>query len=256
MKKNNVWILGPCSMYPLETYLETAKKLSAIMGDREWYYKGSFDKANRSKISGERGPGLNEARTYFERVKKENPGIKLITDVHETYQVKELVGLVDCIQVPAFLCRQTDILSECAKHFDTIFVKKGQWMTPKNTVHIAEKIKAVNPTAKVWLGERGTTFNGEMIVNFRHVPLYNEYFDRVIFDVTHSTQYENSGGCNAGDSKLAQKYLLIAPTMEYGGIFAETHPRPKESITDGDCMIPLDEFEKVFFEFDQLHQRK
>ncbi len=120
-----VWIVGPCSMENEELYLETAGKLCELMEGREWYYKSSFDKANRTAIQGRRGPGLEEGLRFLQLARDKFPGIRLTTDVHETYQVRQLEGLVEVIQIPAFLCRQTDLLIECGKYFDIIHIKKG-----------------------------------------------------------------------------------------------------------------------------------
>ena len=122
MKK--VWIVGPCSMESIDFYLESARTIYKAMKGRDWYFKASYDKANRTSLYGGRGPGMEEGIEAFKLVKQEFPDIKLLTDLHETNQVEPLAEYIDCIQIPAFLCRQTDLIVECARHFDKINVKK------------------------------------------------------------------------------------------------------------------------------------
>ena len=137
--KDKVWIVGPCSMESIEFYLDTAKKLYKTMKGKNWYYKASFDKANRTSLYGGRGPGLEDALEAFKLVKQEFPDIKLVTDVHETHQVEKLADYIDCIQIPAFLCRQTDLIVESARHFNFINIKKGQWLGPENMIKSLDK---------------------------------------------------------------------------------------------------------------------
>ena len=136
--KNKIWILGPCSLEDENTFLATFNHLSSIMTGREWYMKASFDKANRTSLKGGRGPGLNYCLDVWRQLKKDNPDVKLLTDVHETHQVEKLAEVIDCVQIPAFLSRQTDLIVECAKNFNKINVKKGQWLGPNNLslIHI------------------------------------------------------------------------------------------------------------------------
>lgn len=242
----NTFILGPCAMETKDMYLETAKYLSNIMGNREWIYKSSFDKANRSSINGSRGCGYDEAIEWFKEVKSLIPGIKLTTDVHEVWQVEKLHGLIDVIQIPAFLCRQTDLLVESARYADVVNIKKGQWMSPQNMVQGIDKIKNTNPNCQVWCTERGSQFGyGQLIVDFGSVEFLNQHFDKVIFDVTHSTQRLKSNGRTGGDRDLAVKYLQTAGIFGYDGIFAECHPKPEEAFSDGDCQIKLDDVETI-----------
>jgi len=249
-----VWILGPCSMESSELYLNTAKELARIMKGKNWYYKASFDKANRHAIYGKRGLGLKECLALFKKVKKVVPGIKLLTDIHEPHQAKLLAPYIDCIQIPALLCRQTDLLVASGKYFDEVNVKKGQWMSPESVVHSVDKVKSLNPKAKVWLTERGTSFGySKLIVDFSSVPLLHKYFDRVILDTTHSTQYTKNG-FNLGDRGLAERFLLSADIFGYNGIFAETHPKPSEAITDGTSQIFLHRIEKLIESHDQISE--
>ena len=236
----NTYIIGPCS---LENYELSYKVLSTIypyVKDKNFYFKGSFDKANRSSITGKRGPGLEEGLEIFSQLKKDFPGLKVTTDVHETVQVEKLADTIDLIQIPAFLCRQTDLLVECAKHFNTINVKKGQWLSADAMKHAVTKIKEVNPNCQVWLTERGSNFGYDrLIVDFRGVDVMKEFADKVIFDCTHSTQMAGDG-ITGGSRKLAKQYSQAARIFEYDGVFVETHPDPENAISDSGSQVELD----------------
>lgn len=240
------YILGPCSIENYDLFHSIASELVPIMEGKNWYFKGSFDKANRSALHGKRGPGLEDSIRIFKKIKEDFPGIKLTTDVHEVWQVEKLAGIIDLIQIPAFLCRQTDLLVECAKHFDKINVKKGQWMSPQNMIQGVDKIKETNPNAEAWICERGTQFGyGQLIVDFAAVDLLSKHYDKVILDCTHSTQRLKETGRTGGDGKLAKKYFKVADTFEYDGVFAECHPNPPESYSDMDSQIQIDEMKEM-----------
>lgn len=241
-----IWIVGSCSMENEEFFLDNAYNLDNIMKNEDWFLKGSFDKANRSSITGSRGPGLREGIKILTQIKKQIPHIKTTTDVHETYQVKELKEVVDCIQIPAFLCRQTDLLIECARYFNIINIKKGQWISPDNIVKGIDKIKNTNPDAKIWLTERGTQFGyTKLLVDFSIVDFLKKYFDKVIFDCTHSTQRLKENGRTGGDSTLAERYIKAASIFNYDGVFADVHPNPSQSPSDADSQIDLKNFKKI-----------
>lgn len=236
----NVWILGPCSIENAEMYISVGKHLATLMGEKDWYLKASFDKANRSSIDGKRGPGLEESLKIFQEVKQQIPGVKLTTDVHETWQVEKLAGLIDCIQIPAFLCRQTDLIVESARHFPVVNIKKGQWMSPQNMVKGVDKIKNINPDVEAWITERGTQFGyTQLIVDFAAPKVLGKVFDKVLLDCTHSTQRLKPNGRTGGDRDLAEKYLLTAGIFGYDGVFSECHPDPPSAVSDGDSQIEL-----------------
>jgi len=237
---SKVWILGPCSMESREFYLETARELCKIMDGKDWYYKASFDKANRTSLYGGRGPGLEEAILAFEEVKREFPKIKLLTDVHETHQVEKVADVIDCIQIPAFLCRQTDLIVECAKHFDKINVKKGQWLGPDNILKSLDKIKHTNENCEAWLCERGSNLGyDKLIVDFTIVDEIKDKYDKFIFDCTHATQRSRKVHVYQGDRTLAERYVMASSIFNYDGVFAEAHPRPEEAVSDADCQLYL-----------------
>ena len=179
------YILGPCSIEDEDTFLTVAKELSPLMEGKDWYLKGSFDKANRTSIHSNRGPGLDEGIRIMLMAKRFYRNVKIITDIHEASQALPLSDVVDVIQIPAFLCRQTDLLVACAKHFNIINIKKGQWLSADAMKHAVAKIKEVDPTCEVWITERGSNFGYDrLIVDFRGVDVMKEFADKVILDCT------------------------------------------------------------------------
>lgn len=235
----NTFILGPCSIENKDLFYSIATVLYPKMHGKNWYLKGSFDKANRTSIHSDRGPGLTESIEIFDEVKRNFPGIKLSTDVHETWQINRLVGQVDLIQIPAFLCRQTDLVVEAARSFKSINIKKGQWMSAEAMEHIVGKAKDANPNCHVMVSERGSQFGYDrVVVDFRGVDVMKKFADEVILDCTHSTQMSGDG-TTGGDNELAKKYAQAAGIFGYDGVFVETHTNPQKAISDKDSQIEL-----------------
>ena len=240
MNNNYTYILGPCSIENENNFLEVAKTLDGYMGGKDWYLKGSFDKANRTSIHSDRGPGLDEGIRIMQSIKEAYPNIKIVTDIHELSQALPLSDVVDVIQIPAFLCRQTDLLVACAKNFNIINIKKGQWLSADAMKHAVAKIKEVDPNCKVWVTERGSNFGYDrLIVDFRGVDAMKEFADKVILDCTHSTQMAGEG-ITGGSRKLAKQYAQAAKIFEYDGVFIETHPDPDNAISDSESQVELD----------------
>ena len=238
--KNYTYILGPCSIENEDNFLTVAKTLSEHMKGKDWYLKGSFDKANRTSIYSDRGPGLDEGIKIMQMVKEYYPNVKIVTDIHEASQALPLSDVVDVIQIPAFLCRQTDLLIACAKNFNIINIKKGQWLSADAMKHAVRKIKEVDPTCEVWVTERGSNFGYDrLIVDFRGVDIMKEFADKVILDCTHSTQMAGEG-ITGGSRKLAKQYAQAAKIFEYDGAFIETHPDPDNAISDSASQVELD----------------
>jgi 2-dehydro-3-deoxyphosphooctonate aldolase (KDO 8-P synthase) len=216
------------------------------MSGKDFYFKGSFDKANRSSITGKRGPGLEESMEIFKQLKKDFPDVKFTTDVHETHQVEKISEVIDLVQIPAFLCRQTDLLVESARLFNKVNIKKGQWMSPQNMVKGIDKLKTINPSCEVWICERGTSLGySQLVVDFAAVDILKEYFDKVILDCTHSAQLTKSNGRIGGNPRLAERYYKSADIFEYDGVFVEAHPTPSLSYSDADSVLPLRTMEKL-----------
>jgi 2-dehydro-3-deoxyphosphooctonate aldolase (KDO 8-P synthase) len=239
----NTYIVGPCSLESFEVACEVLDAIIPKMEGKEWYFKGSFDKANRTNIKGDRGPRLDEGILIFKKIKDKYPNVKLITDIHESYQADLLKDYVDAIQIPAFMCKQTDLILAAAHNFDIINIKKGQWVDPKTIVGSISKVHSINPNAKVWVTERGSQFGyGQLLVDFGNVEYLKQHFDKVILDVGHSTQRVKENGRNGGDYKLALKYLKAAPIFDYDGVFVEVHPDPLNAISDQDSQIKVNKF--------------
>lgn len=242
---SKTWILGPCSIESETVFLECLAKINSMMKpDDDWYMKASFDKANRTSLDGGRGPGLEMALDIWKSAKQQFPHVRFTTDVHECWQVEKLVDVIDVVQIPAFLSRQTDLIIECARAFNKINVKKGQWLGPNNLKKSVDKIKSTNPNCEAWICDRGSNFGyHDLFVNFGIVDELKECYDKVILDCTHSTQRSREVYGTQGDPVLAGRYLVAADIFNYDGVFAETHPRPSESTSDGQCLIPLDRLE-------------
>lgn len=245
--KNKVWILGPCSMESQELFLNTLEKIDSVMETSdEWYMKASFDKANRTSLYGGRGPGLEYAMEVWKEAKRRFPNVKLLTDVHETQQVEKLSEVIDVIQIPAFLCRQTDLIVECARHFSKMNIKKGQWLGPNNLIKSVDKVKDTNPDCEAWICDRGTNFGyHDLFVNFGIVDELKGHYDRVILDCTHSIQRSRAVYGTQGDRRLAERYFVAADLFNYDGVFAEVHPDPSCAVSDGDCQLNLSDLEQL-----------
>jgi len=253
MFEKDVIILGPCAMDSRELYLETGKYLFDLMTklglQDSFLYKSSFDKANRSSIRGGRGiNNLREAILCFAEMKELCPGIKLTTDIHESHQALPLSPFIDVIQIPAFLCRQTDLLVACAQRFPVVNIKKMQHLGPNNMNVGIDKIKEANPSCVAWLTDRGTNLGySHLVSDFAMTKFYKEVWDKVILDCTHSTQRSRKMFPEGlqGDPELAKSHFLAAAIYGFDGVFAEVHPDRKNSTSDGDCMIDLSDVEKL-----------
>ncbi|MFN7064654.1 MAG: 3-deoxy-8-phosphooctulonate synthase [Aquificaceae bacterium] len=240
-------IAGPCVIESERVVFETARcleKLSFEFPEFEFIFKSSFDKANRSSHRSFRGPGLEEGLRVLQRV-KEDFGLKITTDVHETWQVGPTAEVVDLIQIPAFLCRQTDLILEAGKSKRPVNVKKGQFLAPWDAKNIVEKLKFAK-AVDYYITERGVSFGyNNLVVDFRSLVIMRE-FTKVIFDATHSVQLPGGGG----DRSLGQREFimpLIRASVAVGvdGLFMETHPDPNMALSDGPNMIPLNQLREV-----------
>lgn len=239
-------IAGPCAIESQGSFTSIAFELAHSLIGKDWYLKGSFDKANRSSINGWRGLGIEAAVQIFELVKDLNPSIKITTDIHEKWQVNRLKHIVDCFQIPAFLCRQTDLIVEAAKYSKIVNIKKGQWMSPENMAIGVDKIKSANPDCQAWITERGSQFGySKLLVDFDAVDTLKGAFDKVFLDCTHSTQRAGDGGFTTGNRDLALKYLRAAPIFGYDGVFCEVHNHIENCLSDKECTLELKDFVEV-----------
>lgn len=248
LKKSFIVIAGPCVLEDLDTTLFIAKTLQELTAHFgfEYIFKASFDKANRTSLYSYRGPGLEKGLEMLSEVKSKI-GVPVTTDVHETWQVKVVAEVADVIQIPAFLCRQTDLILEASKTCKIVNLKKGQFLSPWDTKYIVEKARAGNPK-EVWLTERGTSFGYKnLVVDFRSFPIMKEYADRVIFDATHSVQLPGAGEGKSGGERFFIPYLIRASVaVGIDGLFMEVHPEPEKALCDGPNSLPLFQLEKIF----------
>jgi 2-dehydro-3-deoxyphosphooctonate aldolase (KDO 8-P synthase) len=240
-------IAGPCVIEDKKMCLEIARELVRIgqVTGIGIIYKASFDKANRSSISSFRGPGLAEGLEILAQVRDET-GLALTTDVHERVQAEEAAKVVDCLQVPAFLCRQTDLLTTCAQTGKAVNVKKGQFMSPQEMKNVVEKIRAYN-NEKIILTERGTFFGYNRLINdMTAINAMKKLGCPVVFDATHSTQQPGGLG-NESDGRREMAPVLAKAGVAAGanGLFIEVHPKPEMSKSDSACIMPLEWLEDV-----------
>jgi len=235
-------IAGPCVIESLELCLQVARVLGEIQAaqpDLRVVFKASFDKANRTSLGSYRGQGVESGLDVLAEVKR-TTGLPVITDVHESVQVERVAEVVDYLQVPAFLCRQTDLLLAAAATGRPVLVKKGQFLDPANTSSITAKLRA-GGCKEILLGERGTTFGyGDLVVDFRSLLVMREPDVKVIYDATHSVQRPGaldgrSGGCPEFIVPLARAAVAVG----CDGLFFEVHPNPPEALSDGPNSLPL-----------------
>jgi len=240
-------IAGPCVIEEESVVFEVAehlKKLSEEFSEFDFVFKSSFDKANRSSHKSFRGPGLEEGLKVLQKVKEEF-GLKITTDVHETWQVKPTAEVVDIIQIPAFLCRQTDLLLEAGRSGKPVNVKKGQFLAPWDAKNIVEKLRFAG-AVDYYLTERGASFGyNNLVVDFRSLVIMRS-FSKVIFDATHSVQLPGGGGDrSSGQREFVLPLIRAAVAVGVDGLFMETHPDPDRALSDGPNMIPLKDLRAV-----------
>ena len=240
-------LAGPCAMESRDHALMTAERLKAISETvgLNIVYKSSYDKANRTSIHSPRGIGLNEALPICEEIKS-RIGLPCLTDTHTVEQAKEVGGVVDMLQIPAFLCRQTDLLVAAAKTGKVINVKKGQFLAPWDMKNVLQKvIEAGNPN--VMACERGASFGyNTLVTDFRGLPIMKSFGSPVVFDATHSVQQPGGqGGTSGGQREFVPPLARAAASIGVAAMFMETHPDPDNAPSDGPNMIPMDEFEDL-----------
>ena len=241
------FIAGPCVIESQELLYAVAEKLVEINQKLEVdiIFKASFDKANRTSISSFRGPGLERGLKMLANVKSKY-GLKLLTDIHESYQAEAVGQVVDVLQIPAFLCRQTDLLVAAAKTGKVVNIKKAQFLSGPDMKYPVEKAKEAG-AAEVWLTERGNTFGyNNLVVDFRNIPDMKEIVPTVIMDCTHSVQRPGAmGGKTGGDRRFVPSMALAAKAFGATGYFFEVHPNPDKGLSDGPNMLELDRLESL-----------
>ena len=242
-----VLIAGPCQMESAEHGMEMAtalKELTTKLGI-PFVFKASFDKANRTSVNGVRGMGLEAGMQAFSDIKSKLD-VLCLTDVHEPFQCAVAAEVVDILQIPAFLCRQTDLLLAAGKTGKAVNVKKGQFLAPWDMKNVAEKIASTGNN-NILLTERGTSFGyNTLVVDMRGLPQMKQTGYPVIFDATHSVQQPSAlGGASGGQREFAPILANAAITTGIAGIFIETHEHPDSAPSDGKNMVPLDQMETM-----------
>lgn len=242
-----IFITGPCvieSAELLDTVAKEVKRLELQTG-ATFYFKASFDKANRTSIHSFRGPGIERGLQMLGDI-KEKYDLQLLTDIHESWQAKLAGEVVDVLQIPAFLCRQTDLLVEAARTGCIINIKKAQFLSGDDMRYPVEKCREAG-AKEVWLTERGSSFGyNNLVVDFRNLPIMKQYADRVVMDCTHSVQRPGAaGGKTGGDRQFVPMMAMAAKAFGAQGYFFETHPDPDNALSDGPNMLYLNDLENV-----------
>ncbi len=236
-------LAGPCQIEGLDHALFMAEKIAAACEEAnvKFVYKSSFDKANRSSVSSQRGVGIDEGLEILAKVKSEF-GCPVVTDIHDQYQCDKTAEVADILQIPAFLCRQTDLLLAAGKTGAAINVKKGQFLAPWDMKNVAEKIASTG-NERIMLCERGTSFGYNTLVSdFRGLPIMAETGYPVVFDATHSVQQPGGlGATTGGDRRMVPVLARAAVAVGCAALFIETHQDPDNAPSDGPNMVPIDE---------------
>jgi 2-dehydro-3-deoxyphosphooctonate aldolase (KDO 8-P synthase) len=251
--KKFIYIAGPCVIESEELVLEIATQMKKFLEPYphfDYYFKASFDKANRSAHDSFRGPGLSKGLKILEKVRN-SVGVKVLTDVHDVHQCEPVASVVDALQIPAFLCRQTDLLlaatEQCLKFKRKLNVKKGQFLAPWDMNNVVEKVQSLTKDKPdmLWLTERGSTFGyNNLVVDMSSFPLMKQFGMPVIFDATHSVQLpgkSQGGKTTGGRRELIAPLSRAAVAIGIDGIFMETHPDPRVAKSDAENAFPLND---------------
>lgn len=241
-------IAGPCSLESLDTcrpVADTLAKLQQKHPELNILFKGSFDKANRTSITSQRGTGMEAGLEIFKMIQSEY-GFKTITDVHVPDQCVKVGEVVDALQIPAFLCRQTDLLVAAAKTGRAVNVKKGQFLSPHEMTFVTKKLEQ-SGAAEIWQTDRGTTFGYQnLVVDMRSFSIMAKNGHPTIIDATHSVQLPGAAnGTSGGQREFVPQLARAALAAGANGVFLETHPNPSKAISDAATQIPLEELPRL-----------
>jgi 2-dehydro-3-deoxyphosphooctonate aldolase (KDO 8-P synthase) len=252
----HILIAGPCVIESEAIVLETATGIAKIAQELHipYIFKASYDKANRTSISSFRGLGLSTGLKILKKVKEE-VGVPILTDIHEVQDVTQVAEVVDILQIPAFLCRQTDLLCAAAKSGRVVNVKKGQFLSPWDMSNVVKKLEEAG-TKKICLTERGSSFGYQnLVVDMRSLPVMRALGYPVIFDATHSVQLPGGGGtCSSGQREFVAPLARAAAAVGCDGFFMEVHPQPEEALSDGPNMVPLKELQGLLVQLQGIWQ--
>ncbi len=249
-------IAGPCVVETEQHALFMAQEISDIckMVGLDLVYKSSFDKANRSSIESFRGEGMDFGLAILQKVKNE-VGVPVITDVHEPWQVEKTAAVADILQIPAFLCRQTDLLVAAAESGKAVNVKKGQFLAPWDAKNIVDKLASAG-CEKTLLTERGASFGyNNLVVDFKSFPIMRGFGVPVVFDVTHSLQLPGGlGKATGGLAEYIEDFARAGVACGVDAVFMEVHDDPSKAPSDGPNQLPLARFEKLLVKLKQIHE--
>jgi 2-dehydro-3-deoxyphosphooctonate aldolase (KDO 8-P synthase) len=240
-------IAGPCVIESEQLAIETAGRIAEIAKslNMPYVFKSSFDKANRTSIKSFRGPGLEKGLDVLAKVKKQL-GVPVLTDVHTEEQATEAGQVVDVLQIPAFLCRQTDLLIAAANTGKVVNVKKGQFLSPPEMANAVKKVEECG-NRRIVLTERGSSFGyNNLVVDMRSFPIFRSFGYPVVFDATHSVQLPGGGGTkSSGQREFVEPLACAAAGAGVDGFFMEVHPNPDEALSDGPNMVPLHQLKSL-----------
>jgi 2-dehydro-3-deoxyphosphooctonate aldolase (KDO 8-P synthase) len=250
------FILGPCVVESYEHAFKMATSIKEICErvDVDFVYKSSFDKANRSSIESFRGGGMDYGLEILARIKKELE-VPIITDVHEPYQAEKAAVVADMLQIPAFLCRQTDLLIAAAKTGKAVNIKKGQFLAPWDAKNIVEKLNEAG-CEKVLLTERGASFGyNNLVVDFKSFSIMRDFGVPVVFDVTHSLQLPGGlGKATGGLAQYIESFARAGVACGVDAVFMEVHDNPSIAPSDGPNQLPLEKLEGLLTKLKQIHE--
>jgi len=249
--KNNTFLLsGPCIIENETMVMNLAEKIAKIAEELNltYVFKASFDKANRTSVDSYRGHGMKEGLRILQKV-KDNFGLQVTTDIHESWQAPELAEVIDILQIPAFLCRQTDLLVECGKTNRIVNIKKAQFLSGHDMIYAVKKVESTG-NKQIILTERGTMFGyNNLVVDFRNLVDMKSFGYPVCMDVTHSTQKPGGmGGKSGGNREYAVYLASAAAAVGVDGFFFEVHENPDEALSDGPNMIALKDFKQLLLD--------
>ncbi|MFH1441217.1 MAG: 3-deoxy-8-phosphooctulonate synthase [Candidatus Omnitrophota bacterium] len=251
-----VLIAGPCVIESESLCLDTAKRIKDIIVKLNipFIFKSSFDKANRLSIDSFRGPGLKKGLEILSKV-KDKLKVPILSDIHCSKEIEEVKDVLDIIQIPALLCRQTDIVVSAAKTGRVINIKKGQFMAPWDMFQIIKKIESTG-NKKIIVTERGTSFGyNNLVSDLRSLKILEDFGYPVVYDATHSIQLPGGkGSCSSGQSEFVEGLARAAVAFGCDGLFLEVHPKPDKAMCDGPNMIDLKELKKLLTQVKKIEE--
>ena len=248
-------IAGPCVIESQEICYQIGREVKAVCEELKmpYIFKASFDKANRLSVKSPRGPGMDDGLAILAEMRS-SLGVPVLTDVHEVCQVEKTAQVVDILQIPAFLCRQTDLLIAAGQTGKPVNIKKGQFLSPHDMRNIAEKVTSTG-NEQVMLTERGVSFGyGNLVVDMRSLPIMRSFGFPVVFDATHSVQRPGGlGTSSGGDREFVPHLVRAACAVGIDALFIEVHPNPESALSDAATMLPLDSLRSVLEQAKAIH---